>query len=235
MEKQKFTFNKRDCSTALNLTLASLFMEGRNCWFWVFVSFISISVLIVAFSTMNTDGFCTYIIFFYSIVFLLHYIWKPQTVWIYMGIRTCVCVYLVTKEIEVFTIYLHEHGLSMNYRKSVLIYGRNVARNTQLTFFVFIHLHFLQAFSIFRRSDTENGKEKWREKNVHTDRPDTTKSALFRYYYIIAFYCESKYRICVQNCHRNYLFGVIHKVNGQKINIQHYVGIASHPIALVRK
>lgn len=39
----------------------------------------------------------------------------------------------------------------MNYRKSVLIYGRNVARKTHLlTSFVFIHLHFLQVFSIFQ-------------------------------------------------------------------------------------
>lgn len=143
----------------------------------------------------------------------------------YGSVCVSVFVYLVTKEIEVFTIYLHEHGLSMNYRKSVLIYGGNVARNTQLTFFVFIHLHFLQAFSIFRPRRwrrAEEEREKVWKKSTHR-RPDTTKSALLCcYYYFISFYCASKYRICVQNCHRNYLFGVIHKVNGQKISIQHY-------------
>lgn len=89
--------------------------------------------------------------------------WMPHRlacmhIWMYMNM--CVCLFMSLclfvciswqKKCEVFTIYLHEHGLSMNYRKSVLIYGRNVARKTHLlTSFVFIHLHFLQVFSIFQ-------------------------------------------------------------------------------------
>lgn len=81
----------------------------------------------------------------FSVFFLPHYMWKR--------LRLTMWISVVTKEMQVFTIYLHEHGLSMNYRKSVLIYGGNVARNTLhalcLTSFVFIHLHFLQSIFNF--------------------------------------------------------------------------------------
>lgn len=192
LEKQKFTFNKREgerrketerksewmrlACTALKPNI-SILIYGRNCWFQ-FLFLLSLSLFIVAFATMNM-GFAPHIHSlrtillpdFFSALILSPFIRLSlarslalsfsvsvyvvffHTTALHVKARDYnvhVCVDLVTKEMEVFTIYLHEHGLSMNYRKSVLIYGRNVARNTLLTSFVFIHLHFLQVFSIFQ-------------------------------------------------------------------------------------
>lgn len=190
LEKQKFTFNKREgerrketerksewmrlACTALKPNI-SILIYGRNCWFQ-FLFLLSLSLFIVAFATMNMGfaphihslrtillpdfffcshsvSICSYVARSLSLSLCLSTSFFFHTTALHVKARDYnvhVCVDLVTKEMEVFTIYLHEHGLSMNYRKSVLIYGRNVARNTLLTSFVFIHLHFLQVFSIFQ-------------------------------------------------------------------------------------
>lgn len=157
LEKQKFTFNKRRererlaCLHTLhwNPTLASeasLFMEGIADFSFCF-SYLLVCSLLHS-PAMNTgftehshilgDSSSSFWFFFALILspFIFSFFSSLYRITCESQILyACVCV-SVTKEMEVFTIYLHEHGLSMNYRKSVLIYGRNVARNTLLTSFV---------------------------------------------------------------------------------------------------
>lgn len=70
----------------------SILIYGKNCWFWVFVSFISISVLIVAFSTMNTTSFAhikkCFLSFFYRITCESLRLFE----YIHVGVCVCVCV-----------------------------------------------------------------------------------------------------------------------------------------------